>query len=105
MVMPSAVDTFETRVPAIPIDFSGRFEIIGSDIVEKPPMGVLESTLASLLLELMGPFARSMKLGQVFREVLFDLRPSVDRSYRPDLAFVSAQKWPVHRRGPRTESW
>ena len=103
--MASVADAIETLVPTKLDRFDGRFEIIGQRVVEKPPMGVLESTLASLLLELMGPYARAMKLGQVFCEVLFDLRPSVDRSYRPDLAFVSAEKWPVHRRGPQVESW
>jgi len=103
--MASVADAIETLVPTQLDRFDGRFEIIGQRVVEKPPMGVLESTLASLLLELMGPYARTMKLGQVFCEVLFDLRPSVDRSYRPDLAFVSAEKWPVNRRGPQVESW
>ena len=79
--------------------------MVGDRIVEKPPMGVLGSTLASLLLELMGPYARSMQLGQVFSEVLFDLRPLVDGSRRPDLAFLSAAKWPLNRRGPEAESW
>src|SRR4051812_12675016 len=103
--MSSVVDTLEVLDPTTP-DFSdGLFEIVGQQVVEKLPMGVLESTLASLLLELMGPYARTMKLGQVFCEVLFDVRPSVDRSYRPDLAFVSAEKWPVNRRGPQVESW
>jgi Uma2 family endonuclease len=83
----------------------GLYEVVDDQIVEKPPMGVLGSTLASLLLELMGPYARSMKLGQVFSEVLFDFRSVVDRSRRPDLAFVSAAKWPLNRRGPETESW
>jgi Uma2 family endonuclease len=58
-----------------------------------------------LLLELMGPYARRMELGQVFSEVLFDLRRFVERSRRPDLAFLSAAKWPLNRRGPETESW
>jgi Uma2 family endonuclease len=83
----------------------GFYEVVDGQIVEKPPMGVLGSTLASLLLELMGPYARNMKLGQVFSEVLFDLRPFVHGSRRPDLAFLSAAKWPLNRRGPETESW
>jgi Uma2 family endonuclease len=104
--MASASGTIETSNPVtIPLTSDSFFEVIGARIVEKPPMGVLESTLASLLLELMGPFARTLNLGQVFSEVLFDLRPAVDRSRRPDLAFVSAKKWPINRRGPEAESW
>lgn len=81
------------------------FEIVGTQIVEKPPLGAFESGLAGLIFELMGPFARAHGLGQVFPETLFDLRPAVDRSRRPDLAFVSAAKWPVDRRPPEEESW
>jgi Uma2 family endonuclease len=83
----------------------GPYEVIGDQIVEKPPMGVYECGLAGLLFELLGPFARAKRLGQVFSEPLFDLRPTLDRSRRPDLAFVSARKWPVNRRPPRREAW
>ena len=64
--MASVADAIETLVPTQLDRFDGRFEIIGQRVVEKPPMGVLESTLASLLLELMGPYARTMKLGHAF---------------------------------------
>jgi Uma2 family endonuclease len=98
-----ALDTLN-QVSEVPSS-DGLYEIVGTQIVEKPPMGVFESGLASLILELMGPFVRSSRLGQVFVETLFDLRPAVDRSRRPDLAFVSAAKWPVNRRPPAGESW
>jgi Uma2 family endonuclease len=104
--MASVADSLETvSIGTGPLSSEGLYEVVGEQIVEKPPMGVLGSTLASLLLELMGPYARSMKLGQVFSEVLFDLRPFVDRSRRPDLAFLSSAKWPLNCRGPETESW
>jgi Uma2 family endonuclease len=104
--MASATGPVEILSPGVvPSPYEGRFELVGTQVVEKPPMGVLESTLTSLLLELMGPYARRMKLGQVFSEVMFDLRPAVDRSRRPDLALVSANKWPINRRGPEAESW
>jgi Uma2 family endonuclease len=83
----------------------GPYEVIGDQIVVKPPMGVFESGVASLLLELLGSFARGNRLGQVFLETRFDLRPVVNRSRCPDLAFVSARKWPLNRRPPRRESW
>ena len=83
----------------------GLYEVIGEQIVEKPPMGVFESGLAGLLFEFLGPFARANRIGQVFPETLFDLRPAVGRSRRPDLALVSGRKWPVNRRPPEGESW
>jgi Uma2 family endonuclease len=87
-------------------EFDGRHEVVGAEIVEKPPTGAFEATLASFLFEAIGPFARAHGLGQFCVETLFDLRPSVDRSRRPDLAFVSAARWPLHRRAPRgEEAW
>jgi Uma2 family endonuclease len=104
--MASVADSVETALIGNDFLSSERlYEVVGGQIVEKPPMGALESTLASLLLELMGPYARNMELGQVFSEVLFDLHPFVHGSRRPDLAFLSAAKWPINRRGPETESW
>jgi len=104
--MASVADSVETVfIGDDSLSSEGFYEVVDGQLVEKPPMGVLESTLASLLIELMGPYARNMELGQVFSEVLFDLRPSVHGSRRPDLAFLSAAKWPLNRRGPETESW
>jgi Uma2 family endonuclease len=104
--MASAAGPFETLNPVSQDpSLDGLFEVVGTQTVEKPRMGVFESALAGLLLEFLGPFARSNQLGQVFPETLFDLRPGVDRSRRPDLAFVSARKWPVNRRPPSGESW
>ena len=54
----------------------GPYEVIGDQIVVKPPMGVFESGVASLLLELLGSFARGNRLGQVFLETRFDPAPS-----------------------------
>ena len=104
--MASTTGSFDTlnQVSDVPLS-EGFYEIVGTQVVEKPPMGAFESGLAGLLLELLGPFARANGLGQVFPETLFDLRPVVDRSRRPDLAFVSAAKWPVNRRPPAGESW
>ena len=104
--MASAAGPLDTLNPLNEVPTLNEFfEVVGTQIVENPPMGVFESALAGLLIELLGPFARSNKLGQVFPETLFDLRPAVDRSRRPDLAFVSARKWPVNRRPPSGEFW
>ena len=104
--MASTAGPLETLNPVSELPLlDGFYEVVGTQIVEKPQMGVFESGLANLLLELLGPFARANRLGQAFLEILFDLRPGVDRSRRPDLAFVSARKWPVNRRPPSGESW
>jgi Uma2 family endonuclease len=40
------------------------------------------------------------QLGRSLMETLFE-RPAVDRSRRPDVASVSAARWPLRRRAPR----
>jgi Uma2 family endonuclease len=81
------------------------YEVVGGQIVEKSPMGAFETALASLLQDLMGPFARMNKLGRVVGEMLFLIDPVEKMKRRPDLAFVSIERWPLKRRIPRTEAW
>jgi len=81
------------------------YEVVDGHIVENPPMGALESILATYLQDLMGPFARSHQLGRVVTETLFLLDPTRGLKRRPDLAFVSARRWPLKRRIARTECW
>jgi len=81
------------------------YEVVDGHIVENPPMGALESILAGYLQDLMGPFARSHQLGRVVPETLFLLDPTRGLKRRPDVAFVSTQRWPLKRRIPPTECW
>jgi Uma2 family endonuclease len=36
---------------------------------------------------------------------MFDLGPKVSRQRRPDVAFISYERWPKGRRIPRTPAW
>ncbi|MBX6316528.1 MAG: Uma2 family endonuclease [Isosphaeraceae bacterium] len=90
---------------APPTEPEGLYEVIGAQVVEKPPMGAYEAEIASLLQEILGVFVRANRLGRVVTETLFDLRPHVDRQRRPDVAFVSAERWPFGRRAPRMPAW
>jgi len=104
--MANAVTTREE--PSSPtLESSGfRFyEVVGGQIVEKPAMGAFESLLASLLSRWMAPHADENQLGRVVCETLFLLDPALGLKRRPDLAFVSKQRWPLRRRVPRTEAW
>jgi Uma2 family endonuclease len=81
------------------------YEVVGGQIVENPPMGAMESVLASFLQGLMGVFARSNGLGRVVTESLFCIDRARDLKRRPDVAFVSTKRWPLKRSPPRTEAW
>jgi len=79
------------------------YEISAGQRVELPPMSAYEVFLASRLLVLLEPFTRT--LGRVVTEMLFRLDPSGNLQRRPDVAFVSYQRWPANRRIPRTNAW
>ncbi len=81
------------------------YEAVDGHIEENPPMGALESILATYLQDLMAPFVRSHQLGRLVIEALFLLDPTRGLKRRPDLAFVSTRRWPLKRRVPRTECW
>jgi Uma2 family endonuclease len=48
---------------------------------------------------------RSQRLGRIVVETMFWLDREGNLKRRPDLAFVSAQRWPVNRSLPKTEAW
>jgi Uma2 family endonuclease len=81
------------------------YEVVDGRFVENPPMGALESVFASSLQNLMGPIAESNGLGRVATETLFLIDRARNLKRRPDLAFVSDQRWSLMRPVPRTEAW
>ena len=80
------------------------YEVVDGQAVELAPMGAYEIRIASVLLMYLETFARQHQLGRAVQEMLFDLT-TVQRKRRPDVAFVSYDRWPRQRRVPRTEAW
>jgi Uma2 family endonuclease len=68
-------------------------------------MGAYECWLASVLFGSLDPFNTANPRGRVVQEMIFDLRPHVDRERRPDVAFVSFDRWARDRRIARARSW
>jgi Uma2 family endonuclease len=81
------------------------YEVVNGRIVESPPMGSFESDIANLLAELMNEEARKDRLGRAFVELLFLIDVAQNLKRRPDLAFVSAARWPFGKRVPEGEAW
>ena len=69
------------------------YEVIDGERVELPPMAILSIWFASLLHEHLAAYARAKKLGRVLSEALFHLPAPVLRDRRPDVAFVSYERW------------
>ena len=81
------------------------YEVVDNQVRELPPMGVEEGLLASTLMRILSNFAWSAGLGEVVSEILFLLIAAKKRQRRPDLAFVSFQRWPRGRRVPSAAAW
>ncbi len=99
-----------TELASGPIDLTvvepeGHFEVVNGKVVEKPAMGVYETHIASALMCLLGHFIRSNRLGNLESEMLFLLDAANDLKRRPDLAFVSHERWARNRPVPRTAAW
>jgi Uma2 family endonuclease len=72
-------------------DSDSLYEVVNGQRREKPPMGAFASLVASVLVEQLGAFVRSKRLGVVASETLFRLGiDGPDR--RPDIAFVNAER-------------
>ena len=82
----------------------GLYEFIDGRVVEKP-MGAYECWLAAIICKQLNRFIDDTLLGRVVAHMIFDLRPTVDRERRPDVAFVSFERWARNRGVPRTRSW
>lgn len=95
--------TLDAPLPVVSASDS-LFEFVDGRRMEKA-MGYYESSLASILAELLARFVRERGLGRVRTETLFRLNedPQLDR--RPDVAFVSYQRWPKERRMRRRSAW
>ncbi len=89
-------------VPALP---EKHYEVIDGLIVEEPPLGAHEGWIASTLDQMMGYHARTQSQGRVITETLFVIDSAQKLRRRPDVAFVSRERWPFNRPVPREAAW
>jgi len=68
------------------------YEVIDGERIGQPPMGVYAVWTAFQLARHLGNFTDAT-LGRVLAEALFHLPASVNRDRRPDVAFVSYERW------------
>jgi Uma2 family endonuclease len=81
------------------------YEVVNGQRVELPSMGVYASWITSRLHIPLGSFVEAGRLGTVVVETLFILDPERNLRRRPDVAFVSAQSWPLERPIPEEGDW
>jgi Uma2 family endonuclease len=81
------------------------YEVVDGRVVEKPPTGAYSTLLASAFQDALSPWVRERQLGRVVTEMLFRINRAKELQRRPDVAFVSAEKWPLHRPVPNVDAW
>lgn len=69
------------------------YEVVDGLEVNLPPMSVYANVIATILSRKLGNFAEEQERGQVVLEVLFRLYPGKGSMRRPDVAFVSYERW------------
>jgi Uma2 family endonuclease len=82
----------------------GLYEIINGHRVELPPMSIYAVVIANLLARKLGNHAEAHDLGQVLLEALFRLPLAKQRNRRPDIGFVSYQRWAKGRPIPKDDN-
>lgn len=102
--LPTAVALHRPAPPDPYADGDGRFEVVRGVRVDKPPMGLIENLIASVLQTRLGTFCQANNLGWAVNETMFAI-PSSGNDRKPDLAFVSFARWPQTRPIPRVAAW
>ncbi|MBX9681886.1 MAG: Uma2 family endonuclease [Gemmataceae bacterium] len=93
-----------TPLPGNPplISSEGLFEVVDGQAVEVPTTSFLANLIANRLMHKLSGFLDYTELGFAVAECLFKLSLPVDRQRRPDVAFVSAKRWPKENAMPLT---
>ena len=81
------------------------YEIVGGQRVDLQPMSVYTAWLASRLHGQLWPYVEEHGFGTCVMEMLFILDAERNLRRRPDVAFVSADRWPLDREFPVTGDW
>jgi Uma2 family endonuclease len=80
------------------------YEVVDGKFVEPKPMGALETWIAWRLSGALSSFLDGKRLGTVGAEMLFLLQETPRLERRPDVAFVSNERWDIDR-PPERSAW
>ena len=87
------------------IELEEAYEVGGGKVVEEPFLGVYEMRLCNRLARWINLFDPSEHFGEVVIEMLFILDQTPMLRRRPDVAFVSRERWPADRPVSREAAW
>jgi Uma2 family endonuclease len=95
------MSTATLQEPASDVMDDELYEVIDGKRVRTPPMAAIAVWTAFELARHLGNFAVA-SIGRAVTEMLFHLPAPIDRDRRPDVAFVSYQRWAKNRSVPST---
>ena len=81
------------------------YEVVDNEIRELPPMSARETQFASNLAGIVRQSRVESSLGRVQAEMLFLIDEPRNLQRRPDVSFVSFQRWPRGKPVPGTQAW
>lgn len=81
------------------------YEVVNGVRVELPPMSAEATWIASALFGYLFGHLHRKGVGHLVMEMLFILDRADDVRRRPDVAFVSAERWPLDRPIPAVGDW
>jgi Uma2 family endonuclease len=102
MATATVVDPAEVLAPPV-IDNEALYEVVNGRYVKLPPRSTKAVRIACLLGTELELFDKAKQLGQAVTGMHFGLNPKLWR--RPDVAFVSYQRWPAEQELPDTDPW
>ncbi|HEU5115309.1 MAG TPA: Uma2 family endonuclease [Isosphaeraceae bacterium] len=82
-----------------------HYEILDGQVQEKPSMGIFSTLVSLRLYALLASHVDTEQLGAVVHEALFVLDANRPLKRSPDVAFVSAERWPLTRSIPAEGDW
>jgi Uma2 family endonuclease len=105
-VMMNAIATLQPPAVATePAPEEPLYEIVNGQTVELPPMSIYSTRVAGKLFSRLDVHTEAHALGTAVMEGLFILDAVRNLRRRPDVAFVSAAKWPLDRLLPESGDW
>ena len=102
--MNAPLATMPEIIPVNGVDTEALYEVINGQRKELPPMAASQTNIANVLWWYLFSFVRAQDLGRVRGEMLFSFAP-INKQRRPDIAFVSYQRWPKAEPVPETNAW
>ena len=103
--MTSPILTASEHAVALPMEDELLYEIVDGQRVDVPPMRAYATWIASRLHGRLSSYTEEHALGTSVMEMLCILDAARDLRRRPDVAFVSAARWPLDMALPETGDW